>query len=250
MEYGVPSGIVTFWEDFLRDNVTNLVETAGGSAVQDINASSDNGGWWRMQLAGDEGDDLILAGEVVWEVDEGQPLTFETRVKPSTVSAQNIQAGMSDANTESSGVSAVDSDAGTLTATATDGVYFLADESTGGTLDTVWSGVGISSGNLRTGAGTTATQTNAALNGSPAMVAGTTQVLRMILTAANSGSVRFHVGTANEMGGGTLYPTNSTVRVATDMFRSSVALCPFLGAEDRGVDTDIDFDYIFVQAPR
>ena len=38
--------------------------------------------------------------------------------------------------------------------------------------------------------------------------------------------------------------------VTTDAFRTSIALCAFLGTEDRGVDTDADWDYIFVQAPR
>lgn len=245
MAYGYPGAMVTFWEDFLRDNVTNMVETAGGSATQDANITAPtHGGWWQQQMGGDDNDDLNLAGEVAWEVDEGSPVTFETRARPSSVSAQCAYAGMSDADTESSAVSAIDSDAGTLTATATDGVYFLLDESAGGTLDTIWSGVGISNGNLRTGAGVLGTQANAALVGSTAVVAATPQTLRMVLTPADLGTARFYIGGANDFGGGVLYGTY------TNAFRSSIALCPFLGTEDRAVNVDMDWDYIAVSAPR
>lgn len=235
---GYPGAYVTLFEDFLTDNVTALVETAGGSAVQDINASSTNGGWWRQELAGDDGDDLILAGEVVWEVDEGQPLVFETRVKPSTVSAQMFGAGLSDANTESSGIAPIDAEGGTLLTTATDVVAIFCDESTAGTFDPTPALIGVSNGT------DTETLANGLMTNTPDFTAGAIQVWRLELTTANSGTARAYIGTANEFGGGKL------VKTVTGAFRSSVALCPYLSAEDRAVDTDVDWDYIYVQCPR
>ena len=66
----------------------------------------------------------------------------------------------------------------------------------------------------------------------------------MILTAANSGTARFYIGTSNQYGGGSLVSTQ------TSFFRSSIVLAPALGADDRATATTVDWDYVYVTAPR
>lgn len=230
---GYPSGQVTLWEDFLVDNVTKFTETVGSSAVQDV--ISEHGGWWRQTLDGGDADDLLIVGELAWEVDEGQPLTFETRHKSSVITSQGLWAGMTDATTEGSGINPIHDEGGTLVTTASDAVGFLLDESTAGTQDTTWQAVGVQ--------GDT-DNSQVSLTSGAAIVAATPQVLRMILTAANSGTARFYIGTSTQYGGGSLVSTQ------TSFFRSSVVLAPSLGADDRATATTVDWDYVYVTAPR
>lgn len=233
--YGYPGAFVTLWEDFLQDNVTNLVETVGSSAVQDINNGGTNGGWWRQSLDGGDADDSLIAAEVVWEVDEGGALVFETRHKSDVITAQGLFAGMSDASTESSGVNPIHAESGTLTTAATDAFGFINDESSAGTQQTLWQAVGVQNGT---------DNTSTTLTAGKAIVAATPQVLRMEANANSSGTVRYIVGTSEQMGGGALISTR------TSWFRSSISYCPILGADDRAVATEVDWDYIFVSAPR
>jgi len=231
--YGFPGGFVTFWEDFTRDNVTDLRETAGGSATQDI--SDVHGGWWRQTLGGDDNDDMLIAAEVVWEVDEGSPVVFETRVQSSVVTVQGLWAGMSDANTETSGVNSIHAEAGSLTTAAADAFGFILDESAAGTQDTTWQAVGVEGGTDKT---------SVSLTASAAIVATTPQILRMEATALTSGTVKYYVGTAEQMGGGELISTR------TSWFDSAIQFCPILGADDRGTSANPEWDYLFVSAPR
>lgn len=237
--YGFPGAFVTLWEDFLLDNVSetgalsNWLETSAGGGSQDI--ANVHGGVWRMTIGGDDGDDVLLAGEVVWEVDEGQPLEFETRVKMNAITGIGIYAGMSDANTEASGVNPIADEGGTLTTNATDAVGFMLDESAAGTQETTWQAVGVQNDT---------DNTQDALDDGADVVADTWQVLRMELTRASSGTARYYIGKADEYGGGKLVATK------TSWYRSSIAMCPIIGADDRAVATNVDWDYIFVQAPR
>ena len=231
--YGYPSAFVTFWEDFTRDNVTNLRETVGSSAAQDI--ADVHGGWWRQTLDGGDADDLLIAGEVVWEVDEGGTLVFETRHKSNVITAQGLWAGMSDANTESNGINPISGEDGTDVSTATDAFGFINDESAAGTQDPTWQAVGVQNN-------TDNTSVNLTLGAD--MVAATPQVLRLEANVNDSGTVRYYIGTAEQMGGGLLVSTR------TSWFRASIQYCPILGADDRAVATSVDWDYIFVSAPR
>jgi hypothetical protein len=231
--YGFPGGFVTFWEDFVRDNVTDLVETAGGSGAQDI--ADVHGGWWRQTLGGDDNDDMLIAAEVVWEVDEGSALVFETRVQSSVITVQGLWAGMSDANTEGSGVNSIHAESGTLTTAATDAFGFILDESAAGTQDTIWQAVGVQNGT---------DNTSLSLTPSANIVATTPQILRMEANTLSSGTVRYYVGTAEQMGGGELISTR------TSWYRSSIQYCPILGADDRGTAANPEWDYLFVSAPR
>lgn len=231
--YGIPSGSVTLWEDFLRDNVTNLTETVGSAAVQDV--ISRHGGWWRQSMDGNDADDALTAAEVAWEVDEGQPLTFETRVQLDIVTGASVFQGMSDANTEGSGASPYAAESGTHAAVATDAFGFLLDESASGTMDLTWQAVGVQN---------TTRNTEDPLTDAADLAAGVIQVLRMVATTADDGTVRYYIGTANEYGGGKLVETK------TSWFRSEIVYCPILATEDRAVDCDLDTDYIYVSAPR
>lgn len=235
MSEGYPGTWLTLWEDFTKDNVTNLRETVGSSATQDVITT--HGGWWRQENDGGDADDCFLAAEVSWEVDEGFPLTFETRHQMSSISsgAAGIFAGMSDANTESSGILPYDTEGGSTTTTAADCFGFLADESGAGTFDATWSAVGTKN---------TSGNTEDELDTAPDIVASTPQVLRMIATPDGSGTVRYYIGTSNQYGGGQLVATK------TSWFRSGIVFCPVLGSMDRAVNQDTDWDYIYVTAPR
>ena len=231
--YGYPSAFVTLWEDFVTDNVTDWRETSDAGTTQDI--ADVHGGWWRFANDGGDTDDFLLAAEVVWEVDEGGTLIFETRVQASAITGIGIWAGMSDANTETSGVNPIEDEAGTLATAATDAFGFILDESTAGTQDTTWQAVGVQNGT---------DNSQISLTASAAIVASTPQVLRMEANTNDSGTVRYFVGTAEQMGGGVLATTR------TSDFRSSIVYCPIIGSDDRAVVTNVDFDYIFVSAPR
>ena len=239
---GLPGAYITFWEDFLyHDNVTaeDLNETVGSSAVQAPTYA--HGGWWRQSNDGGDADDCLLTGSLVWEVDEGQPLVAETRVKNDQVAASaatgsGIFFGMTDAITESNGINPIHAEAATLTTTATDAFGLLLDESTvSGTTNLNWYAAGV-----RSDVDTSLTATT----GTPLASAGVAQVLRLVATTANSGTVRAYVGAEGAMGGGNLGAT------LTSAFNSATVLCVALGSDDRGDDADTDWDYIYVSAPR
>lgn len=229
--YGYPGAIVTLWQDFLTDNVTNWVETtgAGGQNIADI-----HGGWWRHTITGEDRD-MTIAAEVVWEVDEGSPLVFETRIQMSATTGVGIFAGFGEANTYSSGILPINDESGSLTTTAVDAFGFLLDESSDGTQDTTWQAVGVQNNT---------DNSQVSLSSSDAVVASTIQVLRMVANVNDSGTVRYYVGTADQMGGGELVSTR------TSWYRSSVQFAPIIGANARNVSTNVDWDYVFVQAPR
>ncbi len=84
-------GEVVFDVDFEKDNVTDLNETVQSSATQDI--LNRHGGWWRMVIAGDEADAVMLAGERVFEIDEGFPVIFEVRLRTSNSDVSAIWVG-------------------------------------------------------------------------------------------------------------------------------------------------------------
>jgi hypothetical protein len=143
---------------------------------------------------------------------------------------------MTDAITETSGVNPIHAEAATLTTAATDAFGLLLDESSvSGTTNTNWYAAGVSSG---TDTSLTATV------GTPSMTAGAAQVLRLVATRADSGTVRAYVGAEGAMGGGDLGAT------LTSAFNSATVLCVALGSDDRGDDADTDWDYIYVSAPR
>ena len=230
--YGYPGAFVTLWEDFVTDNVTDWVETVSSATM---NIADRHGGWWRMPAGGNDTDDMDMAAEVVWEVDEGQALLFETRVEASAITGIGIFAGMCEANTYGSGVNPIEDEAGALATAAVDAVGFILDESSAGTQDTTWQAVGVQNNT---------DNAQISLTDGAAIVAATPQVLRMELNVNDSGTARYFIGTAEEMGGGVLVSTQ------TSWFRSSVQLAPMIGADDRAVATNVDWDYVFVSAPR
>lgn len=235
--YGYPGAFVTLWEDFVHDNVTDWTETVGGPAMDIADV---HGGWWRMPAAGDDTDDFYMAAEIVWEVDEGSPLVFEVRTQSSAITGIGIFAGMSDTVTETNGINPIHDEGGTLVTTATDAFGFLLDESTAGTQDVTWQAVGVQNNtdnsqvSLEVNSGATSND----------IVASTPQVLRMEANTNSSGTVRYFIGSAEQMGGGTLLATQSS------WFRSSIQFCPVIAADDRAVATNVDWDYVFVSAPR
>ena len=228
-QYGTPNTFVTMWEDFLRDvPSTFLQETAANSGSQDLSTTS-HGGWWTQTVSTGETDDVLAATEISWEVDEGFPLILETRIRSSDVSASGIFFGLTDARTEGIAVLPYEEEDGTGAVLAADLVGFLLEESVN------WDAVGIQN---------TAANTSVSLSAAADSVDTGIQILRLELNPNSSGTAQYFVGSANEMGGGVLASTQ------TAWFRSGIEYCLMLGVNGRGAALTVDYDYIFVQAPR
>ena len=229
-QYGAPNTFVTFWEDFLRDNVSTnfLQETNANSGSQDISTSK-HGGWWTQTVSTGETDDVIAATEISWEIDEGFPLVMETRLQSSDVSASGIFVGMTDARTEGSAVLPYEEEDGTAAVLAADLIGFLLEE------NTVWDAVGIQN---------TAANTTVALSAATPSADSVIQVLRLEMSPNSSGTAKYHIGASGALGGGELVTTQ------TSWFRSGIQYCMMIGVNGRGTALTVDYDYLFVQAPR
>lgn len=217
-----PIGKVEFFDDFVSDNVTPYTEAVGTGGSQDI--ADVHGGVWRMTCTNAETADVSLGGEVVFEADEGSPVIFETRVKSVTsAAAASSFCGLSDANTESGGVIIEDED-GTLNTVPTDAVGFLIEtEQTN-----QWQAVGVQND-------VDNSQVN--LGADTANAVGTYQTLRMELHPNSSGTAAFYVN-------GDLKSTQ------TSFFRSSIVMAPVLSLGGRATAYSLDWDYVYVTAPR
>jgi len=229
LNYGNPMAMVTLWEDFTRDNVTDLVETAANSGSQDM--ISKHGGWWRQTVSTGETDDVLLSAELAWEADEGFPVVFETRLVSSDVSTSAIGVYMTDANTETNAVLPYENEDGTVASLATDLAGFLLE----GEQDETWNAVGVQNDTDNTAV---------ALTLGADGVDATVQVLRMELSPDNSGRALYYIGESVEAGGGKLVSTQ------TSWFRSSIVLVPMVGVNSRTTALTVDYDYLYVTAGR
>ena len=233
--YGNPVAWVTLWDDFLLDNVSesgavsNWLETAANSGTEDI--VNKHSGWWRQTVSTGQTDDVLIAGELSWEVDEGLSVKFETRVVTSDADKSAIGVYMTDANTESNAVLPYENEDGVVAILADDLTGFLLE----GEDDETWNAVGV-----QNTTGNTAVALTLGADGADAVV----QVLRMELNPDNSGRALYYIGKSLEVGGGKLVSTQ------TSWFRSSILLTPMVGVNGRGTALTVDYDYIFVQAPR
>ena len=232
LNYGSPGAFITLWEDFLLDNVSetgalsNWLETAtssGAGTIRDL-----HGGWWRMTVGANDDDAFTLGAELVWEVDEGFPLVWETRVQVTDVSDNSSFLGMGDANNDTQ---PFENQSGTQETDMTDGFGFLIE----GAEDETWDAVGVQNGTLNTAVPQT--------NGADA-ADGVIQVLRMEANPNDSGTVQYFVGGADAMGGGI------ATSIQTNWFRSGILYTPLAAIDARNAANDTDMDYIFVQAPR
>ena len=230
LNHGNPVAMVTFWEDFLRDNVTDLFETAANSGSQDM--ISKHGGWWSHTVSTGDTDDVMLGAELAWEADEGFPLTFETRLLTSDTSKSAIGIYMTDANTYSNAVLPIENEDGTQALTgATDSTGFLLE----GEQDETWSAVGAQNSTLNTAVALTLGADSAD---------SVIQVLRMELNPNSIGTALYHIGVGTETGGGRLVSTQTT------WFRSSIVLVPMIGVNGRATALTVDYDYLYVTAGR
>ena len=139
------------------------------------------------------------------------------------MSVSSIFVGMSDANTESGAVVIEDED-GTLNTAPTDAIGFLLE----GEQDETWQAVGVQNG-------TDNTQT--ALTGGADAADATVQTLRMELSPENSGTVRYYID-------------GELVSTLTSQFRSSIVMAPVAASDARNSAYTVDYDYIYVTAPR
>ena len=235
LNYGNPGAFVTLWEDFLLDNVSesgalsNWLETSANSGTEDI--LNKHGGWWRQTISTGETDDTLLAAELAWEADEGFPIEMEVRLVTSDSSKSAIFVGLTDANTEAAGILPYDNENASVTSPATDVLGFLLE----GEQDETWNAVGV-----QNGTDNTAVALTLGADSADAVV----QVLRMEINPNINGTALYYIGESVEAGGGRLVSTQ------TGFFRSSIILVPMVGANGRATAYTVDYDYIFVQAPR
>lgn len=218
-----PRGFVELYEDFLVDNGSAsscLTEnTTGTSASEDIHDK--HGGWWRFASGGNDDEGISLAGELAWEVDEGYPLIFETRLFTDNAGKSSIFVGMNDAVNDT--VVVMDED-GSVVATATDCVGFLLE----GEQDETWGTIAVDSG--------TATSISYLTDATDA-ADDTIQTLRMELNPNDSGTAEFYID-------------GQLVGTRTSFFDSSIVYCPILSSDDRATSYNPTFDYLYVSAPR
>lgn len=217
-----PRGMLELWEDFLTDNVTNLVETAVDSGVQDI--LDKHGGWWRQTLPAGEADALSIAGERAWEVDEGHPLIFETRLVVSAVTDFCVCVGFGDDVDSDSLAILFEDEAGTLASNAADGFAFMVE----GDQDATWQAVAVD---------TDVDETQVALTNGADVAAAIVQTLRLEANPNDSGTVKYFID-------------GELVSTQTGWFDSSIIYCPILSSDDRGTAATVDYDYLYVSAPR
>lgn len=220
-----PRGLVELWEDFTRDNVTNLVETVHTSATQDISTAK-HGGWWTQTITSNEADDAILAGELAWEVDEGSELTLETRLFVTDADKASIFAGMSDANTETAMI--IEDEDGTLLTTPDDAFGFMLEGEQ--VTDPVqgWQVVGVQN---------TVDNTQAVVVGADTVADSTVHTLRLEANPNSSGTVVHFVD-------------GKLVNTSTSWFRSNIVYCPIVACDSRGTAYTTSYDYIYCCAPR
>ncbi len=221
--YDCPREKVELWEDFTRDNVTNLNENATGSADdQDITAR--HGGWWRMDSGGTDDESLSLCGELAWEVDEGHPLIFETRLVTSDSDVSCIFVGMTDAVDD---VIIIADEGGSLNTVATDAFGLLLEGETTTVPVLAWQAVAVD---------TNVDEVQTVVPNSTS-ADDVVQTLRMEANPNDSGTVYHFIDGKLEL-------------TKTNWFDSSLVYCPALAIDDRNTQFYADFDYLYVCAPR
>lgn len=222
MAIGTEFGKVEFFEDFLRDNVTDLDEVVVDSATEDI--TNRHGGWWRQVLAGDGNDAVFLGAERAWETDEGPGnLVFEWRGYSTAASVSSVFVGLSDDGAQS-GAIVIENEAGSLNTVATDAVGFLLE----GPQDETWQAIGVQNN--------VDNSLVALTDGADASDSGV-QTLRMLLSEHNSGNVKFYID-------GDLATSQNSYH------DSSIVYVPVISSDDRGSAYNFDTDYFYVSAPR
>lgn len=221
-----PRGKVELFEDFLLDNGDNasgyggMTETVVDQGAQDI--TNKHGGWWRQTTIADT-DAALIAGERCWEVDEGHPLIFETRLVVDDASSAVISVGMHD-NVAASGAILWEDEAGTLESTPTDGFGFMLE----GGQDETWQAVAVDSD---------VDETQVALTKGADCADAVVQTLRMEANPNDSGTVKYFID-------------GELVSTQTGWFDSGIVFCPGLSCDYRTGAINVDYDYLYVMAPR
>lgn len=208
-------------DDFTHDNVTDLNETVVNTGAQDVR--NKHGGWWRQVIGGNDADAVLIAGERVFEIDEGEPVIFETRLQVSDVSVASVWVGLTDDPVESIAIPYENED-GVPNTVADDSVGFLLE----GEETVSWTAVG---------AQNTVANTAEILTTGPAGSDGITITLRMELWAHTSGYVEYYIN-------------GDLVATKTNWFRSGILFVPAVACDDRGTTYTVDYDYVICRAPR
>ena len=214
-----PRGMMEIFEDFLGDNSAGLTEVVAGGTSQD--ATSKHGGWWVQTLAGDEGDACCIATEVAFEVDEGHPLIFETRLYVTDADKASVFAGFSDANSDSV---IIEDEDGALNTVATDAFGALLE----GEQDLTWQAVAVDSD---------VDKTQDPFDEGADAADSVIQTLRIEANPNDSGTAKYFLD-------GELCLTK------TIWFDSGIVYCAAVSSDDRAGAYTTNIDYIYVKAPR
>lgn len=221
-----PRGKVEFFEDFLLDNgdgtssYGGMTETIVDACTQDL--TDKHGGWWR-QTTSDDTDAALLASERCWEVDEGHPLIFETRLVVDDASSAVIAVGFHD-NVAASGAILWEDEGGTLESAPTDGFGFMVE----GGQDETWQAVATDSDTDKT---------QVALTLGADCADAVVQTLRMEANPNDSGTVKYFID-------------GELVSTRTAWFDSGIVFNVGLSCDWRTGAINVDYDYIYVMAPR
>jgi len=218
-----PLGRVTWIDDFIVDNLSgNWIETVT-TATMDLRQG--HGGWWRMTLGSGEGESAALvSAESMIEIDEGEPVIFEARLRLSNAAKSSIFVGFTDVATDGFVMENEDS---TFNTVASDAFGFLLE---GEQDSAAWTVMGVEGDVDKAQAVLPANRIPVAKN-------DTTYTLRIEANSNGSGTVRAYVD--GQFG--------TTV---TNYFDSSRQWFFGISADGRGTAYNVDIDYIKVSMPR
>lgn len=231
MPADTPLGRFTWMDDFLDDNgFVNATDASAArwyesatTATQDLRAG--HGGWWRMTVGTSQTDACsLISMEAMAEVDEGETVVLEGRIRTSDADKSSIFFGFTDARDDEVIIENEDS---TINTVATNAFGFLLEGEQDGA---AWTVMGVEGDTDKTQAVIPITRIAAAAD-------STTYTLRLEASSAGSGTVRAFV---NGKLGTTL----------TNYFDSSNQWFVGIGADGRGTAYNVDIDYIKLTGPR
>lgn len=213
-------GVIRFFDDFLDDTLNTFWTTVASDSGTAVIINEQHGGTVRF-VGTTDGHIQNLFGPEMYRPDQGGPLIFECRVKMSSITT-GFAAGWTDDNDTDE--MPIDLDGGTLTTTATDGVALVYDSGKGAN----WYGVAVKNGS---------DHGSAPLDLGVGPTAATYQTLRVVVDA-DGNNADFYVDGKFR---GTLSGACTT---------ATVLHAPFAAQLANGTASNIDVDYIFLQAGR
>lgn len=213
-------GMVRFFDDFLDDTLNTFWTTVNQDSGTAVLINEQHGGTARC-VGTTDGHIQNCFGPEMYRADQGGPLIFECRVKMSSIST-GFAVGFTDDN-DADEIPA-DLDDGTLTTTADDVVAIVYDSGKGAN----WYGVASKAGT---------DHSSAPLNLGVGPTASTFQTLRVVVDAAGNNAEFFVDGKYRG-------------KLSGACITATTLMAPFFAQKANGTLSNIDVDYVYVQAGR